>query len=298
MPRQAALPAEVVDAAHGTIARQRQHQDVRHARRRVEQQAVIGCVERAGPGQRAASRIAVPLAPSPRRTATSRDRWSAPLVAGIKPPQFVPAVEQHELADRHSGPSADRWFADAPSANACSDAVAQQFVRPAQDGLVQIVAAHRISALPPCSRAAWRTCRYSWPRRIIATKSAGCASCTQCQSFSTATRSATQRFLAVIVEALDFVVQVWIFRGDACGDVELRIERRARHACQARRRFTAFGQRRKEGDVQRMRKARARRRSGDRARRDPSRRGRPSWSRRGLRASSSAEALPRSMKIT
>ena len=62
-----------------------------------------------------------------------------------------------------------------------------------------------------------------------------------------------ERLGAVIIESLDFVIELRALLRHPRGDIELRVERRARELREARRRFPAIGKSREERDVERMR---------------------------------------------
>ena len=83
---------------------------------------------------------------------------------------------------------------------------------------------------------------------------------TAVRSRSDRLRQRLERLRSVVVEALDFEVQLRAFLRHERRHVELRIERGRRQFREARRGLAAFRQRREEGDVQRVRQARARRR--------------------------------------
>src|SRR5262249_35616631 len=63
----------------------------------------------------------------------------------------------------------------------------------------------------------------------------------------------SERLGAVVVQGLDFEVEVGIFGGDLTGDTELRIERGRRQRRELGRCFTALGKRGEERDVDRVR---------------------------------------------
>ncbi len=105
------------------------------------------------------------------------------------------------------------------------------------------------------SRAACRTRRYSLPSLHHGDE--GCRVTLVDRAAQAIDRSlqGVQRFHAVVVQALDLEIQVGVLGRDASRDVELRVERRARHAREPWRGFTALGERREERDVERMREA-------------------------------------------
>ena len=149
-------------------------------------------------------------------------------------------LAQQQLVARH-------FFRERPQA------LAQFFFR----GRVGIARAHIHARRSATDR---RSSRYSRPRRMSVGERIEILGDDRGPQPLDRLRQRLERLRSVVVEALDLEVQLRAFLRHERRDVELRIERGGRQLREARRGFTAVGQRREEGDIQRVRQARARRR--------------------------------------
>ncbi len=194
---------DVVDAGHHPAARQGQQRDVRAGELRRKQESVVGRLVAPAPGgvQGVVVRRHAGQALHESQVIV---RIRGRMVARSQVPEFVPAVEQHEIGGERFV-VARRW-ARQHGAHFRDRTRGQQIVRPAQDAILQRVRSHgarRGRQLLPCSRAACRTCRYSWPRCIMPTNAPGSCSCTALQRRPTAVRSA-------VSDSSPYSLRLWI----------------------------------------------------------------------------------------
>ena len=172
--RHSSLPAHVVDTGHGAVVRQGQHHQVRYAARPLR---TGGRDRRRGTHPTragAASRTRESRAQGHRRSAARSKQWHS---NRPRRASGVTRVRRRATPGSRSRP-AHRQPEAARSPRRKTAATLTPAVR------WTTVERHRaacwnssatLQGLPPCARAAWRTCRYSWPRRIISTNSPGCA---------------------------------------------------------------------------------------------------------------------------